>query len=215
MDATTLLDPTLADTGTTLLAVALGVGIAAATGFRVFLPLLALGLAGHFGLVPLADGFAWLGDGGTLLALGIAAALEVAAYYIPGVDHLLDTLAGPAALVAGAVSVAAVLTDVPPALKWTVAVIAGSGSAGLVQGATTLLRAKSGALTGGLGNPVVATGELGGAIGLSALALFVPVLALVAVGALLWFAWRTGRRLLRGREAAAAASTPPTSPPSD
>lgn len=210
MDATTLMDPSIAGTGATLLAVALGVGIAAASGFRVFLPLLALGLGAHFGLVPLGEGFAWLGESSTLLALGVAAVVEVAAYYVPGVDHLLDTLAGPAALVAGAISVAAVMTDVPPALKWTVAIIAGSGSAGLVQGATTLLRAKSGMFTGGLGNTVVATGELGGAIGLSALALFVPVLALVAVVALLWFAWRTGRKLLRGR----ATTVPPTPPAS-
>lgn len=183
-----------------LVAVPLGIGIAAATGFRVFLPLLALGLAGRFEVVPLADSFQWLADTGTLLALGVAALAEIAAYYLPGVDHLLDGLAGPAALVAGAVSVAAVMTDVPPALKWTVAIIAGSGSAGLVQGATTLLRAKSGLATGGLGNPVVATGELGGAIGLSALAIFVPILALVAVVALVYVAFRVARRLWTRRE---------------
>jgi hypothetical protein len=178
-----------------LVAVPLGIGIAAATGFRVFLPLLALGLAGHFEIVPLAENFQWLADTGTLFALGVAALAEIAAYYLPGVDHLLDTLAGPAALVAGAVSVAAVMTDVPPALKWTVAIIAGSGSAGLVQGATTLLRAKSGLTTGGLGNPVVATGELGGAVGLSALAIFLPILALVAVVALVYVAFRVARRV--------------------
>jgi hypothetical protein len=188
-----------------LVAVPLGIGIAAATGFRVFLPLLALGLAGRFEVVPLADSFQWLADTGTLLALGIAALAEIAAYYLPGVDHLLDGLAGPAALVAGAVSVAAVMTDVPPALKWTVAIIAGSGSAGLVQGATTLLRAKSGLTTGGLGNPVVATGELGGAVGLSALAIFLPILALVAVVALVYVAFRLARKLWTRREPPPAA----------
>jgi hypothetical protein len=188
-----------------LVAVPLGIGIAAATGFRVFLPLLALGLAGRFEIVPLAEGFQWLADTATLLALGVAALAEIAAYYLPGVDHLLDGLAGPAALVAGAVSVAAVMTDVPPALKWTVAIIAGSGSAGLVQGATTLLRAKSGLATGGLGNPVVATGELGGAVGLSALAIFLPVLALVAVVALVYVAFRVARRLWTRRESPPAA----------
>lgn len=184
-----------------LLAVPLGIGIAAATGFRVFLPLLALGLAGRFDLVPLSEGFAWLQDTGALLALGVAALVEVAAYYLPGVDHLLDTLAGPAALVAGAISVAAVMTDVPPALKWTVAIVAGSGSAGLVQGATTLLRAKSGLATGGLANPLVATGELGGAVGLSALALFVPLIALAAVVALVYVTLRIARRAWSRRAA--------------
>lgn len=177
-----------------LAAVPLGVGIAAASGFRVFLPLLALGLAGHFGLVPLADSFAWLADGVTLGVLAIATLAEIAAYYVPGIDHLLDTLAAPAALVAGAIGVAAVLVDVPPGLRFAIALIAGSGSAGLVQGATTLIRAKSGLLTGGFGNPVVATGELGGALSLSLLALFVPLLALVAVLGLLYLAWRVARR---------------------
>jgi hypothetical protein len=199
MDVAQLPEGTLA---AGLVAVPLGIGIAAATGFRVFLPLLALGLAGRFEIVPLADSFSWLADTATLLALGVAALLEIAAYYVPGVDHLLDTLAGPAALAAGAVSVAAVMTDVPPALKWTVAIIAGSGSAGLVQGATTLLRAKSGLMTGGLANPAVATGELGGAVGLSVLAIFVPVLAIVAVVALLYAAFRYGRRLWNRRDAA-------------
>lgn len=202
MDVSQLPEGTLA---AGLVAVPLGIGIAAATGFRVFLPLLALGLAGRFEIVPLADSFQWLADTGTLLALGVAALAEIAAYYLPGVDHLLDGLAGPAALVAGAVSVAAVMTDVPPALKWTVAIIAGSGSAGLVQGATTLLRAKSGVATGGLGNPVVATGELGGAVGLSALAIFLPILALVAVVALVYVAFRVARRLWTRREPPPAA----------
>lgn len=204
MDVAQLPEGTLA---AGLVAVPLGIGIAAATGFRVFLPLLALGLAGRFEIVPLAESFAWLADTGTLLALGVAALAEIAAYYLPGVDHLLDGLAGPAALVAGAVSVAAVMTDVPPALKWTVAIIAGSGSAGLVQGATTLLRAKSGAMTGGLGNPVVATGELGGAVGLSALAIFLPVLALVAVVALVYIAFRVARKVWTRREPPRAAGT--------
>jgi hypothetical protein len=204
MDVAQLPEGTLA---AGLVAVPLGIGIAAATGFRVFLPLLALGLAGRLELVPLAESFQWLADTGTLLALGVAALAEIAAYYLPGVDHLLDGLAGPAALVAGAVSVAAVMTDVPPALKWTVAIIAGSGSAGLVQGATTLLRAKSGMATGGLGNPVVATGELGGAVGLSALAIFVPILALVAVVALVYVAFRFARKLWARPEAPPAAGT--------
>ena len=74
--------------------------------------------------------------------LGVAAFVEVLAYYVPGVDNLLDTLATPAALVAGTVVSAAVMTDVPPMVKWTAAVIAGGGVAGLTQGATAMLRAK-------------------------------------------------------------------------
>src|SRR4249919_1481811 len=81
-------------------------------------------------------------------------------FYIPGVDNILDALATPAAFVAGTVVSAAVMTDVPPMVKWTAAVIAGGGIAGLTQGVTAMLRAKSTVFTGGLGNLVIATAEL-------------------------------------------------------
>jgi len=179
------------------LSVALGVGLAAAVGFRVFLPMLVMGIAAYSGHLHLSSGFAWLGTAPALLMLAIAAGVEVFAYYIPGVDNLLDALAAPAALIAGTVVAAAVMTDLPPIVKWSTAVIAGGGAAGLTQGITSLLRLKSTTLTAGLGNHVVATGELGGALGLSLLALGAPLLALAALALFCWFAIRLLRRLFR------------------
>lgn len=181
-----------------LLPVALGVALAAAVGLRVFLPLCALSAAGHFGWVQLAGEFAWLAGWPALLMLAVAAALEIAAYYLPGVDHVLDALGAPVAVLAGTVATAAVITDLPPMVKWTTAVIAGGGMAGLTQGVTSLLRVKSAAVTGGLANPVIATGELGGAAVLSVVALAAPVLALGAVMVGAWAAVRGLRRRLRG-----------------
>lgn len=180
-----------------ILSVALGVGLAAAVGLRVFLPLLVLSIAAHTGHVPLSSGFAWLAGDAALIMLSVAAVIEVLAYYVPGLDNVLDVLAAPAALIAGTVVSAAVMTDVPPMVKWTTAVIAGGGAAGLTQALTSLLRAKSSVMTAGLGNHVLATGELLGALALALLALCAPfaALALVAVGA--WFAIRLVRRLLR------------------
>jgi hypothetical protein len=66
-------------------------------------------------------------------------------------------------------------------VKWTAAVIAGGGIAGLTQGVTGILRAHSSVLTGGLGNSVVATAELGGAVLLSFLALAAPAAAIAVV----------------------------------
>jgi hypothetical protein len=183
-----------------LLSVALGVGLAAATGFRIFVPLLIAGLAARFGDLPLTDGFAWLASTPALLTLATAAVLETLAYYVPGVDHLLDVVAGPATLAAGAVASAAVMTDIPQAVMWPVAIIAGGGIAGLTKGTTAVLRAKSGAMTGGLANPVVSTVETVGATGLSILAILVPLLCLVAVIALIvWAARKAGRVLFRWR----------------
>jgi hypothetical protein len=187
-----------------LLSVALGIGLAAAAGFRIFVPLLVAGLAAHAGYVPLADGFQWLAGTPALLTLGTAAVVEVLAYYIPGVDHVLDVIAGPAAVAAGVVASAAVMADIPPAVLWPVAIIAGGGIAGLTKGSTAVLRAKSGVMTGGLANPVVSTIETVGATGIAIFAVIVPLLCLVAVVALLYWAARKAGRILFGRRRAAA-----------
>jgi hypothetical protein len=183
-----------------LLPAALGIGLAAATGFRVFVPLLALGLAARAGLVPVSEGFAWVASTPALLMLGIAAFVEVAAYYVPGLDNLLDAFATPAAVAAGIAVSAAVMTEMPPMLKWTLAIIAGGGAAGLTQGVTALARGHSTVLTGGLGNAVLATGEIVSALALSAVAIMAPWLALAVVLVLAVAGFGLIRRFRRGRQ---------------
>ncbi len=179
------------------LSIVLGIALAAATGFRGVLPMLVVSAAAHFGHLPLSDSFAWLGTTPALTMLGVAALVEIFAYYIPGVDNLLDTLATPAALVAGTIVSAAVMTDVPPMVKWTAAIIAGGGVAGLTQGATAIVRANSTVLTGGIGNFVISTAELVGALLVSLLALAAPLATLAIVILFLWLMMRLVRRLLR------------------
>jgi hypothetical protein len=180
------------------LSVALGVALAAATGFRVFLPMLIVSAAAYTGHLPLGESFAWLATPAALIMLGAAALAETAAYYVPGVDNLLDAVATPSAFVAGTLVSAAVMTDLDPMLKWTAAIVAGGGVAGMTQGATALLRAKSTALTAGIANPVLATAELGGAVLVPLLALAAPVAAFVLVIVFLWLAVRLLWRLLHG-----------------
>jgi len=179
----------------TLLPILLGLALAAACGFRVFAPLLIAGLAAHQGHLPLAPDFAWLGTTPALIALGTAAVLEIGAYFVPWLDHALDVLATPTAVIAGILAAVAVMVDLPPPLRWAIGVIGGGAIAGVVQGTTVLLRAKSTTFTGGLGNPVVAAGETVGAIGLALLAILVPVVVLVLV---VWVVgWRIRRRPVR------------------
>jgi hypothetical protein len=192
-------------TWTTFAGIALGIGLAAATGIRVFLPLLIAGLAAHQGYIPLSDNFQWLASTPALVMLGTAAVTETLAYYIPGLDHLLDVIASPAALVAGAVASAAVMTDLPPAIVWPIAIIGGSGIAGLTKGTSALVRAKSGLLTGGLGNPAVSTAETVGATGLSLFAVALPFVALLAVVVLLYWLVRKAGRFLFGRRTSTGA----------
>ncbi len=165
------------------LGIPVGFALSAAAGLRVFVPLLLTGAAARLGYLDLAPGMAWIGSGMALLAFATATAVEVAAYYVPWLDNALDALAAPAAVIAGVVATAAVTPELPPLVRWTLAVVAGGGTAGLVQVGTALLRLKSTAFTAGAGNPVVATGELLGALALSLLAVLAPVLA--AIGAVL------------------------------
>jgi len=168
------------------LSIVLGIALAAATGFRVFLPMLIVSAAAYTGHLSLDNSFAWLGTRSAIIMLSVAALVEILAYYIPVVDNLLDALATPAAFVAGVVVSAAVMTDVPPMVKWTAAVIAGGGIAGLTQGLTGVLRAHSTVLTGGLGNAIIATAELVGALVMSFLALAAPAATVaLAIGFLL------------------------------
>ena len=194
------------------LSIALGVGLAAAVGLRVFLPLLVMSAAALSGHLTLSSGFAWLGTPAALVMLSVAAVLEILAYYIPGLDNLLDAIAGPAALIAGTIASAAVMTDLPPIVKWTTAVIAGGGAAGLTQGLTSLLRAKSTVMTAGLGNHVLATAELGGALLVSLLALIAPLAAVAVVALSCSLALRLVRRLFRRERAAAATPGIPSLP---
>lgn len=184
-----------------LLSIALGVGLAVATGFRVFIPLLAAGLAARAGWIPLSDGFAWLEGTPALITLGTAALFETLAYTIPGVDHVLDLLAGPVAVVAGIVASASVMADVPAHALWPIAIIAGGGIAGLTKGSAALIRAKTGVATLGLGNPAVSTVETVGATGLSLLAIAVPILCLIVVLAMFIWVVRSARRLASRRRA--------------
>jgi hypothetical protein len=179
------------------LSVALGIGLAAATGFRVFLPMLVVSIAANTGHLPLAQSFAWIGTTPALILFAAAAIAEILGYYVPGVDNLLDTLATPAAFIAGTVISAAVITDVPPMVKWATAIIAGGGVAGVIQSTTALLRAKSTVFTGGLGNSAVATTELGGSLLVSILAIAAPLIALLAVVLFVWLALRLLLRLTR------------------
>jgi hypothetical protein len=180
------------------LSIALGIGLAAAAGFRVFLPLLVMSAASLTGHLPVSEGFAWLATPTALAMLSAAAVLEVLAYYIPGIDNLLDALAAPAAITAGVIASAAVMTDLPPIVKWTTAVIAGGGAAGLIHGAGAALRASSTLGTGGLGNPLIATAELAGSLLVSLLALAAPLVTVALLVIVGFVALRLLRRFFAG-----------------
>ena len=179
-----------------LLGIPVGLALSTAAGLRVFIPLLLTSLAARSGYLTLAPGMGWIASDAALIAFATAAIVEIAAYYVPWLDNIADVMAVPAATTAGIIEMAAVTPELPPLLRWTVAIIAGGGIAGFAQLGTTLLRLKSSALTAGVGNPVVATGELMGSLALAVLGLLAPLVAAVIVTILLIV---LARRLIRRR----------------
>ncbi|HOW68671.1 MAG TPA: DUF4126 domain-containing protein [Candidatus Paceibacterota bacterium] len=173
----------------TFLSVLAGLGLSAACGFRVFVPLFVVSLAALTGHLELAQGFEWIGTLPAVIAFGTATVLEVTAYFVPWVDHILDTMATPSAVVAGTILTAAMIQDMSPFLRWTVALIAGGGISGTVQGLTVAARGFSSAITGGLGNPLLATAEATGAVGASVMSLVFPglFLSIILVLAIFFF----------------------------
>ncbi len=171
----------------TFTSILLGIGLSAATGFRIFIPFLVASLASIAGYLPLSPSFEWIGTYPALIVFGAATVLEITAYFIPWFDNLLDSIATPAAFIAGAILMVAVVSGLPPLVKWALAIIAGSGTSGIVQTGTTVTRAASTTTTGGLANPVVSTVEAGSSFGLSILAILVPLLAgAISIVLLLW-----------------------------
>lgn len=175
----------------------IGIGLAAATGFRVFLPMFAVSLASYMGWIPMNESFQWLSGLPTLITTGIATVVEILAYYIPFVDHLLDTMSIPLATVAGSVMFASQFAEIGTFPQWALALIAGGGTAAAISSGFAGTRAASTATTGGLGNSVVATTETAGAGIMSILALAAPIIAFIVAIILIIAVVFFGRKIWR------------------
>ena len=184
-----------------LLSIFAGIALSAACGFRVFVPLLVLSIGAITGHIHLAQSFAWIGSKPALIVFSVATVLEIAAYYIPYLDNLLDTIATPTATIAGILVTASVMADVDPMWRWILAVIAGGGIATSTQLATAKLRLASTATTGGLANHILSTIEAVGSTGLAVLAIALPIVAFLLVLVILIACWlliyAIGKRLIR------------------
>ncbi|MCU0549497.1 MAG: DUF4126 domain-containing protein [Leptolyngbya sp. Prado105] len=194
----------------TVIELLLGISLSAAAGFRVFVPLLALSAFSVFGHYDLPSNFDWIENQQALSLFAIASILEIIGYSIPWFDHALDFLATPAAMIVGTIVAASVSPDMNPLIQWTLAIVAGGGTAGITKLFTNLLRGTSTAASGGLTNPIFAAVELVISVLLSVLALTVPAIAGVLVIGLFGFGiyqlmrfvqqWRTRNSGLSGKQ---------------
>ena len=181
-----------------LVASSLGLGLAAASGFRVFIPPFLYGLFLRLDMVPISipmTGISeWMASDIGLIILGVAMIVEILGYYVPWIDNLLDTIASPAAIIAGVMMMSSTLSDTHPALQWGASIIAGGGVSGTIQIGTVATRAVSTATTGGLGNPIVSTVEAGACIACTVLAILLPFIAVILVVVLVGFSGRQVRK---------------------
>lgn len=181
----------------TILGLCIGIGLSAACGFRVFVPLLVMSIAAVMGWFEPMKGFEWLAMSSVCIALGFATVCEIGAYYIPWVDNMLDTVATPAAMLAGTLTTMAVSSgEMSQFASWAAAIIVGGGTATAVQMGTVAARGVSTATTGGIANPVLSTGEWIGAFVLSILSFLVPVLVVVAgiIGVVVFVRWLSTKK---------------------
>ena len=179
----------------TIISIFLGIGLAASVGFRIFLPLFALSLASYFGVWELNDNWQWIGSIAALITLGVATLAEIFGYFIPWVDNLLDSIAIPLAAIAGTAVMVSTVANLDPVVTWSLAIIAGGGTATAIKGAGASTRLASTATTGGIANPLVSTVETGTAVVVTAASIFAPILAAFLVVAILVFVFTIYRKL--------------------
>jgi len=172
---------------TIIMATLMGISLAAASGFRVFLPPFLLSLAARFNVVWFLDidligtQFEFFTSTLSIVVLGIATVAEFAAFYAPWIDNALDTIATPASIMAGVAMTAIVLEGNDPIIQWAIAIIAGGGVAATIQSATVATRGLSSTFTFGLGNSAVATGENVASVALTLIAILIPFLSALFV----------------------------------
>jgi len=180
-------------------ALCIGITLSAASGFRIFLPALILSIGTINGHLLLTPELAWLGTYPAVLVFAIATIIEIIASYIPLVDSFLKSTAIPIVFLLGTILTAALLPDLAPVVRWTLALVLGGGTASIVDIITTFLRLTSTTLTAGLGNPILSTVEILIALILSLLGLLLPILALILVILLLSLTSRKAYRYWRRR----------------
>jgi hypothetical protein len=179
-------------------AIALGIGLSAACGFRVFIPMLVASIAAYMGILPVREGFGWLATWPAMICFSTAAVVEILAYYIPFIDNLLDTITTPLAVGVGTLLMTSVLPINNEMLKWISGFIIGGGAAATIQGGSVLARLTSSKFTAGMGNHVVATGELGAAVTTSVLTFVMPlIIAALILLTIIFIIYKYGLKVFR------------------
>ncbi len=185
----------------TIFSILIGIGLAASVGFRIFVPLFALSIAAHYNYIPLNENWEWVGSSTAIVALGIATLVEIAAYLIPWLDNLLDSITIPLAAIAGTAVMVSTVADLDPVITWALAIIAGGGTATAIKTSTSTARLASTASTAGFANPVVSTVETGTSIFMSVISIVFPIIAILLVFIIFWILFKVFKLFRRKKKA--------------
>ena len=170
-----------------LLSLSLGLGLAAACGFRVFIPPLMMGVGSRLDLYKLEGSFVWVDDTWAIAIFAVATLLEIGGYFIPWIDNLLDAVATPAAIIGGIfVTSASLEGELDPSAQWTLSVIAGGSVSGVIQLGTVATRAISTGTTGGLANPIISLLEAVASVLCILISLFLVAIIPIVIIFLIW-----------------------------
>ena len=170
-----------------VLSLSLGLGLAAACGFRVFIPPLMMGVGSRLDLYKLEGSFVWVDDNWAIAIFAVATLLEIGGYFIPWIDNLLDAVATPAAIIGGIfVTSASLEGELDPSAQWTLSVIAGGSVSGVIQLGTVATRAISTGTTGGLANPIISLLEAVASILCILISLFLVAIIPIVIIFLIW-----------------------------
>jgi len=164
-----------------------GLGLAAATGLRAFLPPLMVGLCARLDLISLRGDLDWLAGTPALIIFATAVAVEILADKVPLLDHGLDVVGLVVKPAAGALVLAAPLVDLGPVPTVLLALAVGGTLAGTVHVTKSALRLASTGTTSGMGNPALSLAEDGLSLTGTVLAVVAPLLLLLLLALSLLF----------------------------
>lgn len=193
-----------------------GLGLASAAGLNAYIPLLALGLLDRFtSFVELPGGWAWLANEWTLIIVGVLAVVEIVADKVPVIDSINDTIQTfirPTAggIVFGAGTSAQTLPIENPADFFTsnawIPVAIGVAVALVTHLTKSTTRAAATAVAAGTASPALSVGEDAVSVGLSAAAIFAPLIVIVVLAVGIFLGWWITRSFTRRRKRAADAT---------
>ncbi|MFC5832023.1 DUF4126 domain-containing protein [Nonomuraea insulae] len=189
-----------------MLAALTGLGLSTAAGLNAYIPLLVVGvLANVTDSVRLPDGYSWLSNWGVLAVIAVLLVAEMVLDKVPAVDSVNDaiqTVVRPASggVVFSATNAAAELDHSTwmaenPWAGWLLGIV----MALAVHTVKSVARPVVNVSTAGVGAPVVSTAEDAGSLGMSLIAVFLPVLVVVVLLLLAVLAWWLLRRVRRYR----------------